>query len=437
VRASDTYLNGIQFDDVQVHLQDTSHYSAIDVSVAAPFLRRSKYVVTLNGEVKMRGDTRRSLTLPRISSLEEFEILKDKIWQMVYPRVVGREEPVCEDAQALHDWMLETKKTILETIARERVGKEEPVHELHQLLVDGREEEVLAIIRSSRSFVEPTPGELVEAAFAPLISITSRTDFSSSSYQTYPSTRLSRMPDSGPVDESDLWGNIDDTDELSMLTCEITGEEDVPVLLFKSLRACSQSGAGGLFSGLETSVINHLANQPLNTLRNQRALDLLVNSIDHVMGVQAYVQWTSHHGHKTSPFTRAPLAGALPISTNKNLIRYANKFICQFLWGGKKVGTPVMWPWVVYFAVRDHPKLGYLRTSYPQFLHSLERSLVYRTTTEVTRLGMSGLGTFPVELVPISVATWYCVRGSSVLYADKLLYRTQERLLQFRYARTL
>jgi hypothetical protein len=62
VRAGDTYVAGIQFNDSkfsQVQLLDTGYYSENDVSVASPLLRRSKYVVTLNGEVKMRGDTRR------------------------------------------------------------------------------------------------------------------------------------------------------------------------------------------------------------------------------------------------------------------------------------------------------------------------------------------------------------------------------------------
>ncbi|CAG0926208.1 unnamed protein product, partial [Notodromas monacha] len=44
-----------------------------------------------------------------------------------------------------------------------------------------------------------------------------------------------------------------------------------------------------------------------------------------------------------------------------------------------------------------------------------------------------GLGNFPATPVPVSVACWYAVRGSSLIFAEKKVQRTQERLLQFRH----
>ncbi|CAG0920966.1 unnamed protein product, partial [Notodromas monacha] len=414
VHYSDSLLANVEFHTVDVCIEQTSHLG-VDVSVAIPFLRNSKYTVTANGTLAMQGNSKIPL-YPIIKTLEDFLHVKDELWHRYYPKFVGLQH-LTPELQHFKSWLIATKKECIKAAAPRGI------HKLLRLLQDGKEDEAVDILRLGKPCDDPSPEESIEAHFAPLVNLTSQIKFPLATYLKYPVSRVARRPNADFIQKVDLWGDFNTGESLETL-CNITGEMDIPVLM---IRKCD----AGLFDSLEPACIDYMVTMPLNTLLSSKACNKLASILDFPIGYKAYFQWVHTGGHNTSPYTRESIIGCIPISSHPKLIAYSNNMISHLFWGGKKVGTPVLWMWVLYFVIQEHKACEYLRSSHQDFIKVFQKVIVKRSCEEMTRLGMSGLGNFPATPVPVSVACWYAVRGSSLIFAEKKVQRTQERLLQF------
>ncbi|CAG0920963.1 unnamed protein product, partial [Notodromas monacha] len=384
VHYSDSLLANVEFHTVDVCIEQTSHLG-VDVSVAIPFLRNSKYTVTANGTLAMQGNSKIPL-YPIIKTLEDFLHVKDELWHRYYPKFVGLQH-LTPELQHFKSWLITTKKECIKAAAPRGI------HKLLRLLQDGKEDEAVDILRLGKPCDDPSPEESIEAHFAPLVNLTSQIKFPLATYLKYPVSRVARRPNADFIQKVDLWGDFNTGESLETL-CNITGEMDIPVLM---IRKCD----AGLFNSLEPACIDYMVTMPLDTLLSSKACNKLASILDFPIGYKAYFQWVHTGGHNTSPYTRESIVGCIPISSHPKLIAYSNNMISHLFWGGKKVGTPVLWMWVLYFVIQEHKACEYLRSSHQDFIKVFLKVIVKRSCEEMTRLGMSGLGNFPATPVPV------------------------------------
>ena len=68
----------------EVHLFIEARYAASNLSIAAPFTRKSIYTVYTNGEIALQGSTSNPLELPTITTFDEFTAAGDSLWAIQY-----------------------------------------------------------------------------------------------------------------------------------------------------------------------------------------------------------------------------------------------------------------------------------------------------------------------------------------------------------------
>ncbi|KAI9224482.1 hypothetical protein BC828DRAFT_373312 [Blastocladiella britannica] len=199
-----------------------------------------------------------------------------------------------------------------------------------------------------------------------------------------------------------------------------------------------------LLTGVEPAIVDDLTDCPLNLLKYPTLISHVVARIDHAIGAEAFEGLYKAVPHNygalnvTSPYTRAPVLGCIPFGSVAQHVRLGSWVARKLMTGGRVLGNPHLWLAAIYFVVRDHmPRLA----EHGALMDAFRTHLAHRLTAYETNIALSGLATYPLVNVPVGVALWYVVAGSTALFAMDAEQFEQERLRQFwsvaRYMRAL
>ena len=358
------------FQRVEVHLISTG--SALNLSVAAPFVRSSQFgihVYDRDGErtSATRGDSRTTVDLSHIATPDQFDQEYDGIYATLLAQNLGRTN------RSAHDAVLAMRARVLKAANRTHDADGWGVPAIGAAL-DARDYEsagvqLRALVR--RYYADgDTSASLAERCERLLLLCTSEGCYDTSLLQR---TSLLARTDAAPAEP----GAAPPPEQEAFLECPILCDQDVPVILLAQQEQ-------PLLEGLDKADLDKIVANPLWVALNAPLLAKLATSMDSVVGFEFY---SRARRPLLSPTTRRPTVGAVILGDNDACVRGTSFSLAQLCTGGKLPGNAQLWYLLVWHVARATERLHA-----PGFLAALDGHLKWRAAQGgLVRLALSGL----------------------------------------------
>lgn len=413
------------FQYVECHIIHTSG-SVPDLSVVAPFIRKSIFKITVDDRIVSTGNTRTTIDLKQYET-DPSQFLTD------FPSILTTitAQNLGQDNENLRNQLLSLQKEMLKSCSRqfsaESISTDETtdIIKMLQTKSDSVYKKVtdrLFMMADSYYAKNSTPLQIQNAIAELVRSCSVRGNYSTSSLDTNRAQRALQVQEPNITDasafvpaETELESPT--SNEPYCFSCPISMDQDYPVLMMVDT----------LEPLLETQTkdfVEEVTTNPLLALRNSAFLDSFAKLVDHPIGLEAIKTMTDRGDDLISAFTRKPLIGGFPLGNHFSHVDTGDKLFAHLLAKGKMLGNSNLWMVVLWHVVKT--RVSYLSTNL-EFMSFFEEHLKYRLTTGKMYLGMSGLPEFPLVLVPIVFAFLYCFE-SSFRFANQ---PKKDRLLAF------
>lgn len=396
-----------KFSSCEIHLINTG--GVVNMSVTCPFTRNAPH--SINEYVDHSSKTLIVVTpedleaislIKTIDTLAQFNQHSEAIERVVRARTMGT-----TGDPSLRDNILAMKKRIVAARSAE-CAKEQPVVDM-VAAVQASAPNALELAQAVTNNYYATFNDDWSAAISRLVGMCEgslRGAFDLSNVNAaIQSDRARRAAETKTVAISD----VAQTDAPAGFECPITLDTEADVVLL-----VAHEGAPVL-TGLDKSVVNYLADCPLNALNNPEVVDRIKARLDHPVSLVALQQAAASGAPiNASPMTARRIAGGIALGCNRDQVRCATSAIAQVVAGGKLLGNPDLWFAVIWRIVESGavPHLAHLA---PQF----RAQMLWRCEHNSTFMALSGLPELPTTRVPLGVAAWYVVAASAFASAGR------------------
>ncbi|ORZ37948.1 hypothetical protein BCR44DRAFT_55686 [Catenaria anguillulae PL171] len=184
-----------------------------------------------------------------------------------------------------------------------------------------------------------------------------------------------------------------------------------------------------VLDGADQFTLDDITNCPLNLLKYPQLVSRLASRLDHAIGLDAFTgMYNAQYGvDLVSPFTRQPILGCIPLGTHHQHAHLGSFVVRRITTKGAVLGNAHLWVAAVYLVIKEHvPRLS----QNAALMAAFRKHLKYRLSTFESNLALSGLPGYPMFKVPLGVGLWYCLSGSTALFAENSEMQGQERLRQ-------
>lgn len=384
----DKILNSKSFKSVTVHFINTGGH--MNLSVSAPFTRKTEYQIFVDGKQLAGGSSARTIDLSQyFNEPQKFIDESDQLLKDIVMQNLGRTNI------DLRTQLLELQKNLLKVIATNNSNKTDYTT-LRTLLTNNDNENSIKLIKTLILNADDNNGKKIESVIQEMIHQCSNSkDFS---FDVLASNRLARASTikSTPTEE------LPPIENHTNYECPITFETDTPLCLIKS--------GDPILKDLDKSYLDNIMTNPLIVLNDPTLISKLKDRIDHLVGLEVVKELFKDNQPK-SPFTRSQISCALTFDLNHTHMKSTNYTLANLFFGNKLVGLPEMWLYVLYHTINTIPYLS----SEMNFMESFKTNMLHRMRTHTTNITLSGLPIDPLMKCPIDIAIWFCVNSPHII----------------------
>jgi hypothetical protein len=370
-----------------------------NLSVVAPFIRYGEYEVWVNGDRTSSGDSKLQHDLTSYTIAEDYLRDADKIYGTIAAQNLGRDNP------ELRKKILEMQTRLMADVnGRAQDDINAKWNNVRDNLKAGTKiEDTLRNIADEYYLGSSNAlsREITHHIDRLLTICNSRGNYSVSLLNT---SRAERASNAQPLDTSNLPNP--DEDDLKV-ECNITFEDDVPVLQFADLNE-------PLLAGLEQKTIDLLTNCPLYVIGIPNLVDKILQAVERPIGLE------TARNVEVSPYTRRKIGATIPLSDNHDLIKAGSHSFIKWLTGGKMLGNAHIWMVAIWHIVKDKDFLS-------DIAKALEQHIITRMTKYKTYLGLSGLVNSPLIHAPIDISFVYVLMSGFIYPNDDQTERDRLR----------
>lgn len=397
-----------KFASVEVHLINTG--GTVNMSVSCPFTRNSPHVVNeyeRDGNMKpiivvSPEDLKAIELVETIDTVEAYEANQEALEKVVRARTMGT-----TGDPSLRDSILAMKKRIIAAAAK-LAGKDTAVADMIKAVKASAPEALqLAEVVTNNYFASLNGGwsgsisrlvGMCEGALRGAFDLSGV----NAAIQGDRARRAEEAEDVGAVD-------VAVTDAPAGFECPITLDNESDVLLLIA------SEGEPVLAGLDKTVVNYLADCPLNALNNPEVVDRIKAKLDHPVSVVSVQQAAASGAPITvSPFTSRHIAGGIALGCNRDQVKCTTNTIAQMVAGGKLLGSPDLW-FAVIWRIIESGAIPHLSPLVDQFRAQMK----WRCENNQASMSLSGLPELPTTRVPLGVAAWYVAAASALSLTGK------------------
>lgn len=402
VEETDKCLKSAQFARVDVYFINTG--GEIDLSVAMPFVRKTKYQLYKDGILIQKGVSAEPVNLKKYyGKPQEFLTESDDLYQKIVMQNLGRGNP------KLRQDLLNLQSNLMKTIAQANAGKfDQKFGPLRTLLENDKYNEAIQMVKQLGNSSSTGLAKDVEAVIRDMIKhCEMTTDFG---FNQLHSQRLARADNVETITTEELPQEINTSNDFE---CPIMMDNDnTPVIAIVD--------GQHIFSGDDKRGDECLTN-PLALLKYPDLRERVRERLDHPIGLQAMQEMFSRKQFN-SAITRKPIIGGMAFGTHPTHIKSVNWSMANIFFGTKLVGQPELWFAVIYFIALDIP---YLATN-SGLIKAMETHLLHRMRTKTSNITLTGLPIAPIMKAPVDISIWHCIVSPHIWDSP-----AQNRLLAF------
>lgn len=411
VSKCDSMLKDREFESVSMHFYSTG--GDMNMSVAAPFTRNTKYIMYTDGILFSSGSTKELIDLSKYendpqSFIDDFEQLLKQV------TVITMGKPNIQ----LRNMILDMKDKLMSYIVNNK-SKElsDPMNKLRNILQSGNYESGLATIKKIITNVGSTDiAKEINRITNILIDRCAN----------------SRNFDFNLLDPSKLMRAdvVEDVKEELPEVKEYSGLFECPIIMDIDMPCCLIADGEPIFKSndMENSYLNDIMANPLLTLADPNLVTKLKSRLDHVLGLSS-VRMLYENKNMKSPFTRNNIVGVLSFGTDKTHMKSVKYALSKLFFGNKLVGTHELWLAVVYMVSKD---ISYLREN-TEYMDAFKSYLLNRLKTRETHITLTGLPIEPIIRCPIDIALWYCVVSPKIANPNSCQNRLRDQYKSGRF----
>lgn len=192
--------------------------------------------------------------------------------------------------------------------------------------------------------------------------------------------------------------------------CPITMDAEADVVLL--IKAPTEP----VLAGLDKDVVAKLIECPLNALHYPEVIVRFTALLDHPISLKALKDAEeSGHSLTISPFSRAPLLGAICLSAHPSHAAATNWTLSHAITGGKRVGNADLWFAVLWYFLNQADAPAYLHVLRSAFASHMK----WRCVNSLSSLALTGQPELPTTRVPLLSAVWYVLASPALAMPPK------------------
>lgn len=401
VSKCDSLLADREFESVEMHFVPTG--GPMDLSVVAPFTRKTAYTIYKDGGLLSTGSTKELMDLSEYyDNPQKFLDCSEKLLHQVTVATMGRPNI------SLRNSILNLQENLLRCISNTKSENSDFIT-LRQLLTEGKYEEGLASIKQ---IITSTTGDDSAKQVDRLVQmlINQCANPRNFDFSLLEPSRLQRAEIVQEVVGEDL-------PEVK----DYTGSYECPIFFDVDLPCCLINKGPAVLEGLDNGYLNRLMVNPLLVLEDADLKAKLVSRFDHVFGLDAVNMLFKSHLLK-SPITRKEISCVLTFGMDKPHRKSTKYTIANLFFGQKLAGSIDMWLAVVYFVMAD---VEYLASN-SAFMAQFANHLTERLKRNNTRMTLTGLPIDPMMRCPFDIAIWHCVTSPLTMNPNSICNRLRE-----------
>jgi hypothetical protein len=328
VELSDKFLSNYKFDHIEAHIIFNS--SSCNLSVTAPFTRNSPNKIYLYNKSEIEPKIIQSIDkddfelyekLETINTAEEFNIIFDKLKQLIIAQNIGRnglEKSFIKKLTSLRNRIVSkisnnsNNPNNLLTSALQTKNIEESLKIIKQMSDAYMNNESFSEIKDMSSGID----KLINLAKANLSNIFDLRLIESKFLNT-PMAKDPLERDELPIEE---------------LPEGITSPE-CPILFEKSIMAIMFTNSKPILEDEENNIISNIQACPLRLLNYPHIVEKIKNAIGHYVSIEASQKLS------INPLTREPICGIIALGNSDLYIKATNWGIARAFYGGKMKGN--------------------------------------------------------------------------------------------------
>lgn len=367
----------VTYNSIEIHFFKTS--GEVNLSVAAPFTKSTKFKVYFEGDLIQSGDTSRVIDFmyyadKPIRFLEDF----DDLHGCIIMKNLGSVNIQMRNA------ILNLQSKLFKHITKTN-SKDTDVS-ISEMLKNGNYDQALEVVTNIYAKADIQMQKEIVLCIQKMISAC---DLSNQySLDLLNPTRVKRARVIEPVNVSE----IESYEVENVFECPISCDDDVPCLLLRE--------GDPAFDILEMKEKQSALTCPLFVLHNDKFKEAVIKRLDHVIGLKSVKEIVPG----VSPYSREPVKCAFVLGDH-NCDKAVDTSLASLLFGRKLAGQTVLWLYVLYRIVKEREYLA----SNEDFMKSFEKYLIRRLTTTSSRITLSGLPIAPDVVSTLDVAAWYCI----------------------------
>lgn len=396
--------HAIKLKQTTIHFINTG--GKINLSIAAPFIRETKYQIMVDGELYEKGTT-------HLIDLEQYLYQPLKFIQDG-PYIIKQLEMqnLGRNNHQMHDKLLDLQEKLLKEISVDSSSDILKIKNLRDALSKERYTWALEIMKDCFYSIKK-----METLFQTMLQkCDGRSSLSLNRLQSNSITSAAKITTVTP----DILEEISSspTKEYLQFECPITYDCNPLVLLVKE--------GLPILEGLSKDYQDRLISNPLCILDHPDLVKALQDRLDHPIGqktAQALFEQKKNASYIESPNTGDKITCFLSTLNRHSHKEATNYSLANLFFGTKLVGIPELWLAVVYLAAKQKKHLTWEDSSTfntlkrTAFIETFKDSLISRMKNTFTKCTLSGLPIKPFIKCPIDIALWYCVI-SPWLYND-------------------
>lgn len=384
VEKCDKLLNEKPFNSVEMHFINTG--GRMDMSVSAPFVRKTNYKLFKDGVMFSEGSSKLEFDLKEyFNNPEKFIEDNEKLLNQITITTMGR--PNIQ----LRNKVIDLKENLLKTVTlRQSANSTESFAKLRGLLSTSYSES----LEFMKNFVNGLTTDETAKTIDHMAQVMIDRCANSKNFD-FSLLQPSRLMRAAVVE--DIGEELPEIEQYDGgFVCPISFDNDMP--------CCLIAEGEPVLQGLENSYLNSLMVNPLLLLNNRLLVNKLKARLDHILGLEA-INALVKQGNFASPMTRKPIVSILSFGTDKTHMKATKFTLANLFFGNKLSGLHELWLSTIYFVMSE---IEYLNSN-TDFMNEFKSYLVGRFSKNNTNMTLSGLPIEPLIKAPMDISVWYCV----------------------------
>lgn len=436
IKQSNLLLDGRQFNSVVVHFLNTT--ADMNLSVSAPFIKKTKYKLYIDNELLKEGSTENEINLNiYYNNVDLFLHDSEKILYNITLQNIGSSNDI------LKNQLLKLQKNLLFNLSNFNYDKNLEIFD-----------NIRQIIKTD-SYTHSYPKfiELINKSNLNIGSIIERNirlmlqECNSSNNFSFDLLKPGRLNRAKIIPKVTI-------NDVKPIECQFEKFE-CPITLDYDLPCCLVNNNDPILENLDKKYLDLIINNPLILLSDSslrmNTINKIKSKLDHIIGFNSvkkmfnqkntYIcsydsdsdidenDYSENNLKNTiiSPITRNEINCILSFDNNKSHIKSVNYTLANIFFGNKLVGIPELYLFVIYKIIKDY--IPYLSENI-EFMNLFKNNIIYRLIHNKTNITLSGTAIEPLIKTPVDIAIWYCV-NSPLIYLPAYDGITNDRLRAF------